>query len=147
MDRKELEALVREALNRLFAHDASLLDGEASEWSVAHRLAVYLEELLPGWNVDCEFNRQGTSAEPKALADGARVRPDIVIHHRGRGEQAHNLLAVEVKRRMSEGDEVKAREYTSSPSGARSFQYRFGLTIVLQEDYGMTWFENGEVAS
>ena len=147
MLRADLELVVREAMNRLFAYDAYLLDGGASEWSVAHRLAVYLEELLPGWNIDCEFNRQGVAANPKAIANGACVRPDIVVHHRGRLEPAHNLLAVELKKQASTRDQEKAREYTRSPAGERQFQYRYGLTITMNGNWSLTWFENGEVAS
>lgn len=143
MERKELEVIVREALNTLVARDANLLDGDASEWSVAHRLAIYLEELLPGWNIDCEFNRQGDSADPKAVADGSHVRPDIVVHHRGRVDRAHNLLAVELKKQTSHVDHKKAQEYTRPPVGKRKFQYCYGLTIALNEDCNMTWFENG----
>ena len=65
MTKQDLEPLVLESLNRLFARDAILLKTGASEWSIAHRLAVYLEQLLPGWNIDCEYNRQGQNGAPK----------------------------------------------------------------------------------
>jgi hypothetical protein len=92
MNRDRLELLVCEALNMVFARDPALLDNDSSEWSVAHRLAVYLEQLLPGWNIDCEYNRQGEAGDRKERTGGKGVRPDIIVHHRGQVERDHNLL-------------------------------------------------------
>jgi hypothetical protein len=147
MDRKNLEPIVREALNMLFARDATLLASNNSEWAVAHRLAVYLEQLLPGWNIDCEFNRQGDSTDVKSRALGSRVRPDIIVHHRGRLEREHNLLAIELKMTDSKQDHLKVQEYTAPPNGKRKFSYRHGLTIALGNGCRMTWFENGSAVS
>lgn len=142
-----LESFVREALDRLFARDATLLGSDNSEWAVAHRLAVYLEQLLPGWNIDCEFNRQGDAAEVKKRAGGSLVRPDIIVHHRGQVAREHNLLAIELKKTSSEQDHAKLQEYTAPAAGERKFQYRYGLAIALSDDCKMTWFENGGVVS
>ena len=147
MDRKNLEPVVREALNRLFARDATLLGSDNSEWAMAHRLAVYLEELLPGWNIDCEFNRQGDAPEIKSRTEGSRVRPDIIVHHRGRVAREHNLLAIELKKTGSGQDYEKVQEYTAPPAGKRKFQYRYSLAIALSDDCKMTWFENGSTVS
>lgn len=146
MHRDELKLLVDEAVNMLFARDAALLGSSNSEWSVAHRLAVYLEQLLPGWNIDCEYNRQGEGIHPKRVA-GLRVRPDIIVHHRGRVEREHNLLAIELKKTDSSSDYKKVQEYTAPPSGERRFQYQHGLTIALGKACKMVWFENGEKIS
>ncbi len=144
MDRAEVERLVRDAVNMLFAGDAALLGNDNSEWAIAHRLAVYLEQLLPGWNVDCEFNRQGDGNDPKALESGSRVRPDIVVHHRGQVEREHNLLAIELKKADAVADHVKVEEYTSAPAGSRKFQYQHGLSVSVPT-FEMTWFENGRI--
>ena len=143
MDRNDLEPVVWEALNRLFARDATLLGSDNSEWAVGHRLAVYLEQLLPGWNIDCEFNRQGDGCERKKLAAGKRVRPDIIVHHRGRMEREHNLLVIELKKTGSGQDHAKVQEYTAPPDGERKYQYRHGLAIALSDDCEMSWFEDG----
>jgi len=42
---------MRRAVDMLYAHDAMLFKVKASEWAIAHRLAVYLESGIPGWNV------------------------------------------------------------------------------------------------
>jgi hypothetical protein len=146
MERARLEAVVREAVNMLYARDAALFANDNSEWALAHRLAVYLEQLCPGWNVDCEFNRQGKEADPKAQEDGTRIRPDVAVHHRGRVEKAHNLLAIELKKTRSAGDHAKLAECSSAPAGERRFQYQYALAISLLP-LQMTWFENGRIVS
>jgi hypothetical protein len=107
-------------------------------------LAVYLEQRLPSWNVDCEFNRQGTAGARKLRNSGAQVRPDVIVHHRGELSADHNLLVVEVKKYASDDDLQKLIEYTSEPieHSKRKFQYRFGAAVVL-EPLSITWFQNG----
>ena len=143
MERSDLEGRVLEALNMLYARDASLLENDAAEWSIAHRLAVYLEQQLPGWNVDCEYNRQGPDQETKKRTAGTLVRPDIIVHHRRRIEREHNLLAIELKKAASASDSGKAREYTAPPDNERTFQYQYGLALAVVDGPRLTWFENG----
>lgn len=143
MERRELERCVRQALNMLYALDASLLEDDTAEWTIAHRLAVYLEQQLPGWNVDCEYNRQGQGQETKRREEGKPVRPDIIVHHRQRIEREHNLLAIELKKTAPASDAGKACEYTALPGGERTFQYQFGLALAVRNGPQLTWFENG----
>ncbi len=44
-------------LQRLVEHDRDLLLLDANERTITGRLGVYLQELFPEWNVDCEYNR------------------------------------------------------------------------------------------
>jgi len=102
------------------------------ERTVAHRLAVYLEPLFPGWQVDCEYKRDGGDVKrnpPTKPADPARgvdVLPDIIIHRRGR--RGPNLIAFELKWRGEEtkDDIAKLTEYTE---GQR--HYSHGMLIEL----------------
>ena len=143
MNHSELKAHVMQAINKLYAQDSDLFTRDASEWSIAHRLAVYLEQKIPGWHVDCEYNRQGPNKEPKTKCNEDKVRPDISLHHRGRLEDHHNLLVVEVKKRESDSDLGKACEYTKPPEGARKFQYQFGLALSVVKGPKLHWFSAG----
>lgn len=143
MNRMELEKKVMFAIDMLYAHDSALIEQNTSEWSIAHRLAVYLEQVLPGWNVDCEYNRQGQEQDLKKMSDGNKVRPDIIIHHRGFVESAHNLLVLEIKKHETESDSEKACEYTKPPQDTRIFQYQFGLALSLFPGPTLSWFTNG----
>jgi len=102
---------VHAALVRLLKEDIYLLQADVNERSLSHRLAIYLEELFPGWAVDCEYNRD--DHEPKRLQlnpeqilsddeEGTTVYPDIIVHKRG---CRSNLLAIEIKK-ISGGSEA-----------------------------------------
>lgn len=143
-----LQEILNRAISKVLACDSELLERDASEWSIAHRLAVYLEQELPGWHVDCEYNRQGQDRDSvKRDPNGGPVRPDIVIHHRGGVEQEHNLLVIEIKKKESDSDLGKVCDYTKKPAGVRMFQYQFGLSLALKPRPKLRWFANGiEVA-
>jgi hypothetical protein len=147
MNHTELEVRVRRAIDTLYARDSYLLDPnhDASEWTIAHRLAVYLEQEVPGWDVDCEYNRQGPQQDPKRKSNEDKVRPDIILHRRGLVGTVHNLLAVEVKKREADSDSDlgKACEYTKPPRGARGFQYQFGLALSVVPKPMLHWFADG----
>ena len=150
MDLSELKTRVMRAVDTLYARDSDLFERDASEWSIAHRLAVYLEYELPGWNVDCEYNRQGPGIAPKkgwnqeSNECDKNVRPDISVHHRGRFERDHNLLVIELKKKAADSDLKKACEYTNLPTPERPYQYQFGLTLSVIDGPKMQWSENGK---
>lgn len=144
MELTELKHKIDLALNELYSRDSFLLNQNLSEWSIAHRLAVYLEDIIPGWNVDCEYNRQGQDADAKKMLDDKKVRPDIIIHRRGLLESEHNLLAVEIKKNNTESDDDKVCEYTKAPTDHRKFQYKYGLSLSFKPSLKLTWFKDGE---
>lgn len=147
MDKDKLALIVQEAINMVFARDAILMTQENSEWAIAHRLAVYLDQFLLGWNIDCEYNRQGPETnDVKVSANGGIVRPDIIVHHRGMTALEHNLLAIELKKKnYSHADHIKLKDYTSPPNENRRFQYHYGLAVVLRKsETSLTWFKNGQ---
>jgi hypothetical protein len=100
----EIKALVDRAVQTVYARDAALFKVDASEWALAHRLAVYLERSLPEWNVDCEYNRQGLGRGAKTNELGEKIRPDITVHHRGELAREHNLLVIELKKRLHQNN-------------------------------------------
>jgi hypothetical protein len=104
-------AAVVSSLQRLFERDAYLLEVDANERAIAHRLAMYLQEHWPDADVDCEYNRDGV--DPKRIAypgqqpydddtDARTVFPDIIVHHRG--QRRSNILVIEVKKDSSDID-------------------------------------------
>jgi len=147
MNHSELEAHVMQAIEMLYARDSDLFTNDASEWTIAHRLAVYLEQVIPGWDVDCEYNRQGPDKNPKAMPNENKVRPDIILHQRGQMEALHNLLIIELKKYEADSDLGKVCEYTKPPEGARRFQYQFGLALSVVEGPTLHWFTSGREIS
>lgn len=119
-------------MDRVVDHDWRLLKLGPSERAVAHRLAVYLEQEFPNWNVDCEYNRQGDQGDRKQVTIKASgfasdVDPDIIVHIRG--SKGPNLLAVEVKPASASSskknkDRKKLRAYLAEHS------YTYAVFIV-----------------
>jgi hypothetical protein len=143
MNKEDLEIILDEVIRKLYRNDAELLR-EGLEWAISHRLAVYLESFFNGWNVDCEYTKMGHEFKTKHDSNGNYKRPDIVIHKRGLTSKEKNLLVIEVKfKNNDEFDFNKLMEFTSVPSGARIFQYQYGLAISFQPGLQLNWFENG----
>lgn len=102
---KQIEDAVNAAIDELMRRDRYLLKVDANERSISHRFAIYLERHFPGYDVDCEYNRDGI--DPKEVVwfdtqptdqdtDAKTVFPDIIVHKRG--ERSRNLLVVELKK-------------------------------------------------
>jgi len=114
---KDIRKLIECAYRMLIEKDGYLLKVDANERSITHHLAIYLELLFPGYNVDCEYNRDGL--DPKRLVsfekkidfddtNGTTVYPDIIIHHRGRGKKC-NFIVIEVKKTSKRDDSDKEK--------------------------------------
>jgi len=130
---KEMGRLVIDALDEFVDRERYLLQVDASERSMAHRLAIYLERRLAGWDVDCEYNRDGHMPKEVHLesdddmAHGSHVFPDIIVHHRGSGE---NLLVTEIKKSNSSvADQLDLRKLEAY---GRELGYRHRLFVRLQ---------------
>lgn len=108
MEEEEIKRALNEALDSLLKNDAYILRADANERTISHRLAGYLEPYFPGWDVDCEYNRNHD--DPKKLKvprrnvpnDDAQARtvfPDIIVHKRNTDK---NLLVIEMKKTTSQ---------------------------------------------
>lgn len=148
MNHNDIASIVDQVIDQFYRNDSFLLDLEdpASEWSIAHRIAVYLETALKGWNVDCEYNRMGQDGEPKRNAEGVIIRPDIIVHHRGRAEMEHNLLVIEVKKDNSSHDFKKLKDFTikPEPDQEQRYQYQYGLALSFVPKLSLQWFHEGK---
>lgn len=124
------------AVARLLARDAHLLRVDANERSITHRLAMYLQEAFPAWDVDCEYNRNFDDPkrldvmtdDGKAGADdtqGTTVFPDIIVHRRNTND---NLLVIEVKKSTSTRGDGRDAEKLNGFRG----QLRYGHAAFLK---------------
>ena len=144
-DIKEIKQKVCIAIDILFKNDAFLLENNANERSVSHKLAEYLQMQFPDWNVDCEYNRSEDMIKKLKGIDECRgnesdiVYPDIIIHKRNTHE---NLLIVEIKTgsKNHECDIAKLKLFTGS-----EYQYDFGLFIKFKiYSTQLEWYRNGK---
>lgn len=93
--REDLVRRVEQALATLTARDASLLQADASERSIACKLACHLQPLFPDWDIDCEYNcwaspwqRKGhlVTSTTSAAIEARTIFPDLLIHRRRHGD-------------------------------------------------------------
>lgn len=125
------EAVIH-AVQTLLDHDAYLLLADVNERTVTHRLAVYVEQAFPGWDVDCEYNRDGH--DPKEIAfgsgddaeHGSRVFPDVIVHKRG---TADNHVVFELKK--SNNFEPDDRDFEKLHGYCHQLGYQHGVFIRL----------------
>lgn len=132
----ELNRLVS-ALEAFYTQEKFLLEKDAGERALTHRLAVQLETQFPRWQVDCDYNRLGerTLLLPRGTivstddALGKSIYPDILVHQRG---IPINLLAIEVRKDSNhqplEHDQHKLRAMTDPLVW---FAYRIGVLLIL----------------
>ena len=132
---QSVAAHVAAALARLLRDDVYLLEVDANERSISHRLALYLEEEFPGRDVDCEYNRD--RHEPKRLQlepenvrsddeQGKTVYPDIIVHKRG---EPRNLLAIEIKKDTGENGDKDLQKL-------RALRHQLGYSYALFIRFG-----------
>jgi hypothetical protein len=107
-----IQARLESAVNKLLRRDIDLLGLDVNERAITHRLAMYLQEEFPGWDVDCEYNRNHDQVKQLRFPEGQcrpddtnakTVFPDVIVHTRNTGQ---NLLVIEVKKDSNnEGEE------------------------------------------
>lgn len=113
---ERVERAIESVQQRIWDEDRYLLRLDAHERSICFRLAVYLAEQFPEFDVDCEYNRNHAEAdylkrlkdknlfdivgrEPRfGDEDGLMIMPDIIVHIR---DKPMNLLVIEAKKTSS----------------------------------------------
>lgn len=113
--------------------EAIRLERKLHEVCINHRLAHYIENLLPyfigsKYHVDIEYNR--FYRNPKYLQEDGSieiVRPDIIVHTRAeqRGYPQHLIVIEAKKTQISDEDTRKVRSFLTD----QNYNYVFGITI------------------
>lgn len=136
---KDIRKHIERAYQMLIKKDKYLLEVDANERSITHRLAIYLELEFPEYNVDCEYNRNGI--DPKRLIgfkeqidsddeNGTTVYPDIIIHHRGK---KCNFIVIEVKKvsNRDDSDKKKLEIYKNE----LFYEHAYFVRFLVGEDF------------
>lgn len=153
---EEIQEGVRAALRKLYSNDEELIVRDVNERSVTHWFAVYLQERFPNWNVDCEYNRNGTETKrlrrlgiapeqiDSADLSGQTVYPDIIVHHRGCKRGDANLLVIEAKKTRGVGKLDKDRKKLEGFGKSGDFAYRIGAFLLLDHsEVKIDWYQDG----
>lgn len=134
---EEILCRFQSAIEHLLMRDEYLLQHDVSERAITHKLGTYLQVLFPGWDVDCEYNRNGHDPktvdlprpDDRAVLESTSTFPDIIVHQRGSNER--NLLIVEAKKigctvAAQEFDRLKIEAY------ARDLAYKAGILVTFR---------------
>jgi hypothetical protein len=137
------------AIKRLRDEERPLQEG-ASERSFAHRLAVQMEDLFLGWDIDCDYNRDDVLTKMLEGIKGCTeqkttniILPDIIVHRRKQPGHDANLLVIEMKLndRCDTCDKTKLEKFTNPTDG---FWYHVGLYINIRRNaFDKTWYQGG----
>lgn len=132
----QVQRAIYNSIEMLLKADYDLLNFDVNERSISHRFAKYLEPHFPGWNVDCEYNRN--YAEIKSMQLPSRnvaidditartVFPDIIVHKRNTDE---NLLVIEMKKTGNrEGDDFDRKKLSAYKEQLR---YKYAILIKIR---------------
>lgn len=131
MNFEKVKKHVNKALKQFLKKDIFLLRNNLNERTISHKLAEYLQEEFPDWNVDREYNRKFGKIKklrPKTIqsedTDAKTVYPDIIIHHRNSDD---NLLIIEIKKNASKSD--KENDIDKITRFIEEYKYSYGLFI------------------
>jgi hypothetical protein len=160
-EKEEIEYKIKIALGILFKNDSFLLEKDVNERSISHKLAEYLQEQFPDYDVDCEYNWQTDdfeershkkqvvfTSEEEALfypkTDKERIKdnnahtvyPDIIVHKRGHNQ--NNLMIVEIKKSSNSDEKAKEKDKLKLEKYKEKFSYSYTLFLDIPtgEDFG-----------
>lgn len=138
----QLTTLVNSAIAEFYIRDQELVSRDLCERCMVHRLAVYLEKIFKGYNVDCEFNKSfyGNMVGNKILSSLNGNYVDIIVHKRS-NNIGENLLCFEVKKSKNTKDRDKDRENLRILTDRSRFGYLLGFYIILGPTYEKTQIE------
>lgn len=98
MTTEDLQNNLEMALGILYRTEQELIARHIHEQTIAARLMLHLQHLLPEWHVDVEFNRQEEGIKnAKEDAEGHDRKPDIIIHRRGHAGPNLGIVTVKVE--------------------------------------------------
>lgn len=138
--KEEIENRIDIAVDMLKCKDLFLLQKDVNERGITHKLAEYLQQQFPEYNVDCEYNRmKNQKMDDKYITKklnlpivdlrsndttAKTVYPDIIIHKRG---TENNLVVIEIKKKLS--DEDKKYDINKLEAFKKQLGYKNSLFI------------------
>jgi hypothetical protein len=124
---EKIEQIIKQAISELYLKDKALIDDEVHEQAISAKLMCYLQNMMPEWNVDVEFNRQGDNRDPKTDTGGVNRKPDIIIHKRG--PEGPNRAVILVKCEWNSASREDDARIVRSLKQKHNYQSAFLLEI------------------
>ena len=134
-----IKGKIREAIKLFITKDKkALLHVDIYEPTISHRIAVYLEELFPEFDIDCEYNK--TLLGKKKDINGKKIRPDIIIHKRMTNET--NSVIAEIKKSGKNSKLAKADIEKLKRCMKGTLNYGLGVFVgILKRKVDICWIE------
>jgi hypothetical protein len=127
MENQEIKQIIESASTIIYHTENEIIEDRVHEQTISARLMFHLQHLLPEWNVDVEFNRQGDDRVPKIDAKGKKRKPDIIIHKRG--PDGPNLAVILIKCEWNIESREKDQIAAQSIKEKHGYQTAFLLEI------------------
>ena len=121
----ELMKKVCKSISFTWKNDRFLMENDVNERSIANKLAGYLQEEFPEWNVDSEYNR--VPHDVKRRANKKVFLPDIIVHKR---DTEKNLIMVEVKKTNGRYNDEEERLIETTTKA--SYNYKLGVYVTFK---------------
>ena len=143
MELDNLKMIVEGCIRQLYEKDLYLIETDVHEQTISSTLACYLraefERQGYDWSIDLEYNRNGEV--PKRLIDRGCVKPDIIIHRRGKTNERinsevlpdNNLLIIEIKKNPNVEEKQNDIDKIEAFINEDPFKYCFGVFIELKD--------------
>ncbi|OPX45118.1 hypothetical protein CLHUN_10050 [Ruminiclostridium hungatei] len=176
MNLYQIKRRINIAIDTLRVNDNYLLINDVNERSIAHKLAVYMEQTFGrDYDIDCEYNRNSGDIKkikmlvakwvelynPSVIIEDdmlsgilveKTVFPDIIVHKRGNPDE--NLLVIEVKKSTSsvnvDFDIEKLKCYTE-PGNKLNYKYgafiKFHTSTEQYQSPDIRYFKRGKEIS
>ncbi len=123
-----MKEIIKDSLKEFAEKDwQDLIKIDAHEITLAHRIAVYLEDKFKGYNIDLEYNRDKNEIKRDSKED--IIRPDIIIHRRNTDD---NLCIFEIKK-CSVNDEKAKKDIKKLKDAIKKYGYKLGVFIGIQK--------------
>lgn len=158
--------VLKTAVGLCYRNDKSLIDRGMEQACVA-RIFYYMQKivedefLLPEYNIDCEYNKNGEHVKRTPRCPNG-TRPDLIVHKRETND--NNLLVVEFKScrgrkkwldlttlkvsktrgvNCQDADVVKLEDFTSRDC----YSYKLGVFVKLKKSGAKySFFRDGHMA-
>lgn len=144
-DLEYLREKITKCVDEFYLNESGLLERENYEVTISSKLAQYIFNEFPRYDVDCEYNKH-LDGEKKVDELNQNIRPDIIIHRRGTDE--NNLVYIEIK--TDHNRELRTHDYDKIKAMTKQkekYRYSLGLFIDFNRDkekLNIKYFEDGK---
>lgn len=157
--REELKKILASCVDKMWKNDHYLLESKIHECSISFRIGYYLQNeldalkksgklnILKNLAVDAEYNKclNGQKICIDEFGRESTMRPDLIVHIRGRDGIDNNFMVIEIKKNVGGACETD-RDYTKLKyltSDKCKFQYQIGAHVVVGLTKEIRWFKDG----